>query len=50
MMEEKMNVLWVDFRTGKVNEDRLTFPQISKIMKLETVNDAQILVYENIYV
>jgi hypothetical protein len=48
-MNKKFQVLWVDFKTGKANEQSLTFPQFSKIMKLEMTNDAQVLTYENIY-
>ncbi|MED3912861.1 hypothetical protein P4597_27660 [Peribacillus simplex] len=49
MNEKTFQVLWIDFKACNVNEENLTFPQFSKIMKMETVNDAQILTYENIY-
>lgn len=38
--------LWFDFRTNTANDEVLEFSKFSKLMKLDTSNDVQLLNYE----
>lgn len=40
--------LWFDFRTNTANEEIMEFPNMCKLMKLDQLNDVQILSYEHV--
>lgn len=47
-MDFMTKVLWIDFLSGQVHEETVSFPKFSKLMQHDNKNDIQILTYEKV--